>query len=179
MGEWKGVITNAGFSAVVSSLATGNAITLDAVKVGTGTVPDDEMRTATALKTQVGSGVLKSKVATEDGIRIVSEIVPLSSAYTIKEVGIFATYDGTTFMMALYQNTDGVEIPASSAFLDYKYRLFSDWPVDNEAEILINDNTPTKINVYQGTENAGKYLIVGEDGMVTPVTVPFAEGDDF
>jgi len=200
---WTGVITDAGNAALLSAISTGDELNLNAVKIGTGTVDPSNMRAATALNTQVGSGSLKSKRATAAGVQVVSRIVPLSSAYTIKEVGIFATLgpDDTPILFALFQNADGIEVPASSVFPEYCYDLASVLDIDNLDNLTITvdsdiylteedlegyvteedlaDAVGGCVALDQGSGNAGKFLVVGNDGEVVPTAIDNANGVSF
>lgn len=175
---WVGVITDVGNAALQRCLM-GEELDIDTVKTGTGTVATENMRSSTALVSQTGTGNVKRKELTDAGIRITCNVTPETNAYTMKEIGIFATIDGESVMIALCQNTTGIEIPAKASFPDFVYSFYGIWDVDNMDNLTITVNTNSILNSYQGVEHAGKFLMVDEDGYVTPILVPPAEEEEF
>ena len=187
---WVGVITDAGSAAMERTVVTGETLTVNLVKIGTGSVPASEMRAATDLQEYVGNGSIDRKQKTDYGINIRIQITPTAAEHTFTEIGVYGTVgnDANSVLISLYQNDDGILVPSSSDFPDYIYKLNQLWDVSNSDAIdVIVDTTAlvtqeeldTKISIAQGIGNAGKFMMVGADGNVAPVTVPFAEGSEF
>lgn len=177
--SWVGVITDAGVAALNRVLEEGITLNINAVQTGSGTVDQVNMRSATGMHTPVGTALLKQKQITEAGVEIRVEVQSISTAYILREVGIFGVIDGNTVMLALYQNEMGVEIPANTIFPDYRYILNAVWNVDNLDEMTITPDPGAFLGTFQGLDHAGQYLVVGQDGYVRPTTVPYAEGASF
>lgn len=177
--SWVGVITNAGRTAINEVLEQGTALNINAAQTGSGTVPEANMRAATALKTPVGAALVKQKRQTDAGVEIRVEVQPAAAAYVLKEIGIFGVIGGNTMLLGLWQNADGIEVPSAASFPDYRYILSAVLDIDNLEEMTVTPNMGAYVGVFQGLEHAGKYLIVGEDGYVRPTTVPDAEGASF
>lgn len=176
---WVCVITNTGNAAIENALATGNALNLNAVKIGTGYVQEANMRAATDMNSAVGTGTIVRKKGLDTGVQITLKFGAQTSSALIKEVGLFGTIDGSTVLFALFQNADGVDVPATADFPDYSYQLSAVFDIDDLDEITITVSNTAFLDWYQGTENAGKFMVVDTDGYIKPVTVPFANGVSF
>lgn len=195
--SWAGVITNSGKAAYDAYLASGTALKINVVKTGSGIVEESDMRSATALVSEVGVGSIISSSAVEAGVQVRMSIGPNSTSYTLKEVGLYAQV-GTgssayNVLFALYQEMNGgIVVPSDDEFPDFNLILTSLLDLDNtdDLEITIDQTAHVpmsvfeagmaeKIDIDQGVGNAGKFLVVGNDGNVVPTTVPFANGVSF
>ena len=179
---WVGVVTTAGIAAIERSIADSEVLNLNAVKVGTGTIPEADMMSATSVTNYVGDGSITEKKYINDGLKVGATITPFASPYKIKQVGVFGTIDNTTVLVALYQNEDGIDIPSTSEFPDFCYTLYGVWDVENSDNITVTIDPSTtvtvallttemakKVNVAQGATNSGKYMKVDINGDVVPV----------
>lgn len=182
--SWVGCITDAGRAAFDAYIASGDTININVVKTGSGLVSQENMRSATGLVNQVTTGSLISKTIITDpddsGVEIKMSVSSYTTPYYLKEVGVFATVTsgGTSsdIMVALFQNEYGILIPDSADFPDFNLILTSILDIDNDADLVITPVPGTYVFQYQGTENAGKFLVVNNQGLVVPTTVPFASG---
>lgn len=192
---WVGVVTDAGKELFASYAQSGLTLSVDSVKTGSGTMSQSSMHSATALVTQKDVGVVESKTAVTGGTQFRLRVGPASStvgSYVMKEMGLFitGTYGGSssTVMVAYFMETDdGVEIPLSASFPDFAFILSAVLVIDNTIPITLTVDSSAyvsytqftsglaeKVDLDQGEANAGKFMIVGSDGIVAPVTVPFA-----
>ena len=192
MSEWVGVITDAGRDALIQSVVEPTTLNVNVVQIGSGYVNPANMRSSTGLQTQVGTGILQQKQESEGGLRVIVEIKAQTNAVTIKEVGVFGLINGTSTLIALYQNEDGIDVPAASDFPDYSYRLSAFWAIDNTETLSVTldpsalvtaedleEAIETAVALNQGASNVGKVLVVGADGKVTLETWPPANGEEF
>ena len=181
--SWVGVVTNAGRDLFNTFIASGIAININAVKTGSGTVSTASMKESTELVSQVTTGSIVERRIFNDGVQIKMDIRPYTSSYTLKEVGLFATVTNggqtSQVLVALLQNSDGVLIPTTAEFPDYHLILAIMIEVDNDDNLSITVDSSTALLSFQGTENAGKFMVVANNGFVVPVEVPFAEGAVF
>ena len=115
-------------------------------------------------------------------------ITPDHMERLVKEVGIYAAYNGRMVMVALYQDEEGLRVPRKRDFPDYAFNLRSVWKIDNTGELTVASNPDALVTNYalqqelleyikvnQGAANAGKILVVGADGYlklagITPAT---------
>lgn len=192
---WIGIVTDVGNEAIESNLASGTSLDIDEVETGSGTVETENMHSSIALVTPVGSGNVASMSSTDEGVRIQVVIGPGNSAYTLKEVGVFATVGSVKTLMVLMQDASGTSIPARSEFPDFSYTLTAllninsgtitatfdtDAYVSQAAfEQAIGDLDDGKLDANQGIGNAGKFLIVGDDGGIECLEISDAEGRSF
>lgn len=151
--SWVGVITDAGKAAMEQAIAQGVALNVNTVKTGTGTVPEANMRAATALQSETDTGIIRAKKATSGGVNIRISVEPGESAYTMKEVGVFGVVGSgsTSVMIALYQNTDGIAVPAAESFPDFLYTLNAVWNVANDEDLEVTVD-PTAFATITDTE---------------------------
>ena len=182
MAGWIGVVTDVGKAAIENALSNAGTVNFNLVKTGTGIAPESNMRAQTALVNEVDTGTVYDKIYTDDGAKIRMVIGPDSDAYTLKEVGLYAavTVGGTTssVLIGYFENSDGIQIPDEDVFPDFALILNAIIDITDE-DTTITINPSAFLAAYQGTENAGKYLIVDNNGFVVPTTVPLAEGEDF
>jgi len=195
---WVGVITNAGSNLFASYAQSGQTLSIDTVKTGTGTKASDaDRRAATALVSQKTTGIVEAKnVVYADsnqvaGIQFRMRVTGFTETYTMKEIGLFvnATSGGTTtsVMVAYFNETgDGIPIPLAESFPDFAYTLVATLVIDNTISIELDvdpeafvsfgtmeSELAKKVNADQTSANAGKFLVVGNDGNVVASLLAF------
>lgn len=192
---WVGVITDAGKALIESKLASDLPVALTKVKTGSGT--SDDMTSATALVTPKDNGAIIGKMATSGGTQIQVSISASETSYTLSEFGIFATESNNDVLVAYYNETSGgINIPTISDFPDFNLALFALISIINsdDVEVTIDPDAyvpaatfsasiaalqEEKLDVDQGSLNAGKFLVVGNDGIVSLLEISDAEGVSF
>lgn len=195
---WVGVVTNAGAQLFANYSQSGQTLSVNCVKCGSGSVQQSDMRGRTSLVSYVDDGTVESQVIQGNSVVYRLRANPASSSsYTLTEMGLFldATASGqtTTVMVAYFLEVDGgITVPLASSFPDFAYILVSSLAIANDVNITftvnpaafvsnstMNTELAKKLDVNQGSGNAGKFMIVASDGTITPTTVPFAEGSEF
>lgn len=134
---WIGTVTDIGKMIMAKALAESGSVNVNTVKIGTGIVAESDMRSSSDLVAQVGTGNITRKKVEDGTVQIRILITPLSSAKTIKEIGVFGTYDGDSYLIALYQNSTGIEIPKASTSPDFAYTVNAVWDIDNEEALTV------------------------------------------
>lgn len=116
---WSGVITNSG-EALLQAMVGGASLTLTSVQTGSGNTAD--MYAATSLNTPVATGTMSMQVE-DNGVRVRMKITPYTTAYTMKEIGIYGRIgSGTPVLFALMQDSTGISIPDNN-FPDFIYNM--------------------------------------------------------
>ena len=189
---WTGVITNVGNAALERVIASGSQLNINEVKIGMGYTNPANARQRISLVEEVGRGSIERKRIVNGGMELSIFIPPQDMEYLIKEVGVFATINGQSVMVALYQDRDGLSIPSRAAFPDYAFNLVAVWDIDSTGELTVTidpsalvtrhameEALSDYVTVDQGPENAGKILAVGQDGRITLKEIGLATGVGF
>lgn len=143
MGNWVGVVTNAG-AELLNAWAGGSSLSVYAATAGTGTVAAASLAAQTALanQKQTVSIVSKSIADDADGLKIQVQITAPTAGYTLNQIGLWAKVDnGAGKLLALYQNTDGISVPAASTSSDFAYTFYGYLTVSNAASISVTIDT--------------------------------------
>ena len=143
MGNWVGVVTNAG-AELLSAWAEGSTLSVYAATAGTGTVAEASLAAQTALTNQKQSVSIISKSVADDadGLKIQVQITAPTTAYTLNQIGLWAKVDnGAGKLLALYQNSDGISIPTASASPDFAYTFYGYISVSNAGSISVTIDT--------------------------------------
>jgi len=183
--SWIGVITDVGQQKINGAIG-GTILTINSIKLGKGSVPQANMRSATDLNDYVTTGSLTSDLV-QEGLKLRILATAYTSVYTLTEVGVYGRLSGesTDTLIALYQETgDGIAIPDSSTFPDFAYVLYALIASSNVSNITVTvdssalvshgeleDSLSDYVEIDQGVANAGKVMKVGNDGLLTPGSV--------
>ncbi len=157
--SWNGIITDVGASAIAYCIANNVTMNVNDVKIGTGTRSEAAMYTATGLVTQVGSGSITKKKITDNTVEIRIGIGPGSTEKRIKEIGIFGTYNSNNVLIALYQNEEGIVVPASSAFPDYGYMMNVVWKLDNTNALTVTVDSAAYVTTSALAEEMNTLIV--------------------
>lgn len=129
---WIGTITNAGAAMLAQIAGGGHTLTILSASAGTGTRSQSEMASATALVAEKGEITIAEKQYRSDCVKIWTRISPISAAYTVKEIGVWAKVDdGSKTLFSIHQNTDGVIIPSSSDDPNFIFDLICTYAPSN------------------------------------------------
>lgn len=148
---WVAVITDVGQALLSQFNGGGTTLYITKVQTGDGAVAQANMRAATALVSPVDEGFVSSIQPLTAGTEFRLAIGPYTSAYTLKEIGLFAKVGatGTETLLALIQEDgDGFAIPKSADFPDFVLRLTASLAISNTASISIT--VPAGANVPYG-----------------------------
>jgi hypothetical protein len=120
--SWSGVLTNRGNEMIAAIAGGGHVMEITRAAAGKGTT--ENPRQATALADPVAAAVIAAKRTIDNGVRLKVQVGPADTAYTAKEIGLFAKLDnGTEALIALAQNSDGVGIPDRASSPDFVFGL--------------------------------------------------------
>ena len=122
---WEAVITESGLGMLEQISAGGSILNLSKVVTGKGTVSSASLASQTTVSSPEddSTGVISREIES-DGVRIEVRVFAYEEAYTLKQIGVFGKVDdGPETLFALMQNTDGIDILASSTFPDFAFNV--------------------------------------------------------
>lgn len=132
MPNWTGVITNAG-SLLLSEWVNEKTLTITSAQAGTGTVPTVALMGQTALVNPKQTAAIAGGGEIEGGKRVNLQVTAAETEYTLNQFGLYAKVDGgSPVLLAIYQNEEGVPIPALSDTPDFLYTFMAAIAVSNQ-----------------------------------------------
>lgn len=118
---WVGVITNTG-AEMMREWVSGKVLNFTNAGAGTGTYSEAALMSQTELKEQKTTATIASVRRIDAGLKVKIELRPATASFTLNQFGVYAKLDnGTPVMIALFQNEDGIIIPAAADAPDYEY----------------------------------------------------------
>lgn len=139
MAKWTGVVTNKG-AELLAAWAEGTTLNIYAAAAGTGTVAAAAMIAQTALagQKQAASIVSHSKADGATGLKIQLQITAPSTGYTLNQFGIWAKVgSGEGKLLALFQNSEGIDVPSASDSPDFVYTFYGLIMISNTGSISV------------------------------------------
>lgn len=139
MAKWTGVVTNKG-AELLAAWAEGTTLNIYSAAAGTGTVAEAAMIAQTALagQKQAASIVSHSKADGATGIKIQLQITAPSTGYTLNQFGIWAKVgSGEGKLLALFQNSEGIDVPSASDSPDFVYTFYGLIMISNTGSISV------------------------------------------
>lgn len=139
MAKWTGVVTNKG-AELLAAWAEGTTLNIYSAAAGTGTVAEAAMIAQTALagQKQAASIVSHSKADGATGLKIQLQITAPSTGYTLNQFGIWAKVgNGEGKLLALFQNSEGIEVPSASDSPDFVYTFYGLIMISNTGSISV------------------------------------------
>lgn len=139
MAKWTGVVTNKG-AELLAAWAEGTTLNIYSAAAGTGTVAEAAMIAQTALagQKQAASIVSHSKADGATGLKIQLQITAPSTGYTINQFGIWAKVgNGEGKLLALFQNSEGIDVPSASDSPDFVYTFYGLIMISNTGSISV------------------------------------------
>lgn len=139
MAKWTGVVTNKG-AELLAAWAEGTTLNIYAAAAGTGTVAEAAMIAQTALagQRQTASIVSHSKADGATGLKIQLQITAPSTGYTLNQFGIWAKVgSGEGKLLALFQNSEGIDVPSASDSPDFVYTFYGLIMISNTGSISV------------------------------------------
>ena len=175
---WVAVITNAG-NTMIGQISGGlHTLTLTKATVGSGSVPEANMRIATALNNEKMDASIAECVDTSTGVKLrirVSPATALVGAYTAHEIGVWGKLDnGAETLVALAQDAvDGIAVPLASASPEFVFDLFIPIVCSNTSALSVTIDTLVYVSNGQWiTKNAkDKLMAEGIDNCTATPTV--------
>lgn len=139
MAKWTGVVTNKG-AKLLAAWAEGTTLNIYSAAAGTGTVAEAAMIAQTALagQKQAASIVSHSKADGATGLKIQLQITAPSTGYTLNQFGIWAKVgSGEGKLLALFQNSEGIDVPSASDSPDFVYTFYGLIMISNTGSISV------------------------------------------
>lgn len=139
MAKWTGVVTNKG-AELLAAWAEGTTLNIYSAAAGTGTVAEAAMIAQTALAgpKQAASIVSHSKADGATGLKIQLQITAPSTGYTLNQFGIWAKVgSGEGKLLALFQNSEGIDVPSASDSPDFVYTFYGLIMISNTGSISV------------------------------------------
>lgn len=139
MAKWTGVVTNKG-AELLAAWAEGTTLNIYSAAAGTGTVAEAAMIAQTALagQKQAASIVSHSKTDGATGLKIQLQITAPSTGYTLNQFGIWAKVgSGEGKLLALFQNSEGIDVPSASDSPDFVYTFYGLIMISNTGSISV------------------------------------------
>ncbi len=156
------VVTNAG-KAILEQWAAGGTLTVDGATAGTGVVDVTTLRTQTALLNQKQTLTIKSYREEETGVNYKVNFTAADAAYTCNQIGIFGHIgSGTSTLIALYQDADGIAIPSAAEMANFSYAFYAIVKGNNESGTLVVETRTGTVEVSEGgtgADNAADALV--------------------
>ena len=141
MSNWVGVVTNAGKALLEQWAASAATLNIENATVGTGTISEADLRIATSVSQEVTSVAVVSQSRTDSGARFRVQVTPLDDEYNMRQIGIWGRVGtGSRTLLALYQNEDGIIIPAKSVSPNFVFSLYCGIAMTHDGDVrLITD----------------------------------------
>lgn len=139
MAKWTGVVTNKG-AELLAAWAEGTTLNIYSAAAGTGTVAEAAMIAQTALagQKQAASIVSHRKADGATGLKIQLQITAPSTGYTLNQFGIWAKVgSGEGKLLALFQNSEGIDVPSASDSPDFVYTFYGLIKISNTGSISV------------------------------------------
>ena len=164
---WIGVITNAGNALLAEWAGGSETLYITKATVGSGYVPDANMRTATALQSQKDTAsIVENKAVSTTGRRLRIRVGPHSStAYTAHEIGIWAKLglSGTETLISLHQDSgDGISVPTAAASPEFVFDLNCVLTISNDGALTVNISTTVYVSNLDFEEAQAKEWLMAE-----------------
>lgn len=122
---WTGTITNAGRELL--NAWTGEAqLVFEGAQAGQGLVDSSQLAAQTALTDKQQDGGIVGKETAESGVRLKIRLTAADKAYEMTQIGVLASVDsGAPVLLALFQQDEGVPIPAFADSPDFAYTFYA------------------------------------------------------
>lgn len=148
------VITNVG-KTLLAQWASGGTLNIDSAAAGTGTVNASLLMAQTGLVSQKQAmSIVKSEKIT-GGVRLQLQLTNkgISAQYTINQIGVWGSLDGGgTTMMAIFQDDDGVVVPAETDTPEYVFTIYAVLQMDNTGAITVTIDSSVNVSQEQFSE---------------------------
>lgn len=145
------VITNVG-KTLLAQWAAGGTFNIDSASAGTGTVNASLLMAQTGLVAQKQAmSIVKSEKIT-GGVRLQLQLTNkgISAQYTINQIGVWGSLNsGATTMMAIFQDEDGVVVPAEADTPEYVFTVYVVLQMDNTGTLTVTLDSSVAVSQAQ------------------------------
>lgn len=133
----QGTITETG-KAILAQAAAGNKLNIDWAQSGTQTVAEDALKNRTAVAGTAHTVSITAYTANASGVKLTVQFTAASTAYVAKQIGIFGhTGDNAPGLIAIYQDEDGIAIPATADMPDFLAHFYATIQISNIGDISV------------------------------------------
>lgn len=137
---WDGKVTNVGLS-LLEQWGTGSqTLHIDKATIGTGTVPTASLIASTTVAGEIGETPITGSSVVTGGIQYQVQVQPQTAAYTLHQIGVWGHLgdSGTATLIAVFQEEDGINIPADADEPGYALTVYCTVAMSNTGSITIN-----------------------------------------
>lgn len=166
MGVWKGAATNGGNALFAEWAQGGHTLTITGAKVGSGYVPDINMRSATDLQAEEDDAAIVNAEALTNGTKFRIRVTPAATTgYVAHEIGIWAKVDnGTPVMVSLNQDSDtGIPVPTAAESPQFVFDLYCVLAISNDGTLTVTISTSVYVSNGQFVEEQKRMRLLAED----------------
>lgn len=137
---WNGVVTNVGLALLEQWSAGSQTLNIDQATIGTGTVPQANLRASTSVIGEVGPVSIVSSSAVTNGTAYRIQVQPASDApYVGHQIGIWGSLaGGSSTLLAIYQDEDGVIVPLAADSPGFVFTLYAIVTMSNDGSMTVN-----------------------------------------
>lgn len=197
---WVGTVTDTGQTMLAQIAGGEHTLTILKATAGTGTRNVSDLAAATALVNERGDITIVEVQRQSNSTRVWTRVQPSALAYTVKEIGIWAKVDnGASALFSIHQNSDGVQVPASTDDPNFIFDLICTFALSNtdnfsvtvdptslvtqadiadalrtSAQILTSSEQAqarTNIGAAAAADIAGTYPLTEQTGYTSDVTI--------
>lgn len=151
MATWTGVITNAG-NDLLNGWVGEKKLSFEYAKAGTGTVPVASLMAQTNLVSPKQDASILNAEDVSEGIRLKLRITAPQEEYSLKQFGLWASVDGKTSLIAIFQNENGISIPSISETPDFVFTFYALILTSNKGSWTVNIDTTALVNAGDMTQ---------------------------
>lgn len=137
---WDGKVTNVGLS-LLEQWGTGSqTLHIDKATIGTGTVPSASLIASTTVAGEIGETPITGSSVVTGGIQYQVQVQTQTAAYTLHQIGVWGHLgdSGTATLIAVFQEEDGINIPAEADEPGYALTVYCTVAMSNTGSITIN-----------------------------------------
>jgi hypothetical protein len=137
---WDGKVTNVGLS-LLEQWGTGSqTLHIDKATIGTGTVPSASLIASTTVAGEIGETPIAGSSVVTGGIQYQVQVQTQTAAYTLHQIGVWGHLgdSGTATLIAVFQEADGINIPAETDEPGYALTVYCTVAMSNTGSITIN-----------------------------------------
>lgn len=169
---WVGVITNGG-AELMRDWVAGKLLTLTTAKAGTDVYSEASLMSQTTLKSVKSDALIASARRTDAGLKVKIQVNPIAAGYVLNQIGIYAKLDdGQPVLIGLFQDADGVNIPAAAEAPDFEFTFYTVLAVSNVNDFTFSVDPSTVVTIADLAEtvNKQKFVTIPVDGWETVTT---------
>lgn len=165
-------ITNAG-SNLLASWITGTNLRITRAAAGTGTVSTAELYKLTALTEQKQAMSLVGMTKEENAVTVKLQLEAGAEAYKMQQIGVFARIDsGAETLLAVFQDDNGISVPASSTSQAFIYNFFATLAISNTGTLTVEIDGGAAV-----TMETALGLLAGKEDKITATGLLYRDAD--